>query len=196
MTSAELERHLVVFSWHGEQYAVPIASVREIIRYTRPTVVATTSELIRGMINLRGRVLPVVDVSSRLGHQLEIDAGTRILVLEVANGNIGLIVDTVEGVREIPVSKIEPLPGAGSGDGLGHEIAVIDDQLIVLVDPERALGSVLPGRPEAPPTPPADAEPAAATEPAADSGAGPDVQALSHPRRTPPPPPTPNPSKP
>ncbi len=206
MTAAEPERHLVVFSWHGERYAVPIASVREIIRYTRPTAVATTSELIRGMISLRGRVLPVVDVSSRLGHELEIDAGTRILVLEVANGNIGLIVDTVEGVREIPVSKIEPLPGAG--DGLGHEIAVIDDQLIVLVDPERALGGVLPGRPEAPPTPaaatepaaegpPAAAtEPAAPTEPAADSAAGPDVQALSHPRRTPRPPPTPNPSKP
>jgi purine-binding chemotaxis protein CheW len=196
MTAAELERHLVVFSWHGEHYAVPIASVREIIRYTRPTVVATTSELIRGMINLRGRVLPVVDVSSRLGHQLEIDARTRILVLEVANGDIGLIVDTVEGVREIPVSKIEPMPVAGSGDGLGHEIAAIDDQLIVLVDPERALGGVLPGRPGAPPAPPAAAEPAADTEPAAASGAGPDVQALSHPRRTPRPPPTPNPPKP
>jgi len=77
-------------------------------------VVATTSELIRGMINLRGRVLPVVDVSSRPRTPPGDRCGTRILVLEVANGNIGLIVDTVEGVREIPVSKIEPLPGAGS----------------------------------------------------------------------------------
>jgi len=190
----EGERQLVVFSWHGEHYAVPIASVREIIRYRRPTAVATTSELIRGMITLRGRVLPVIDVSSRLGRELRIDGGTRILVLEVATGNIGLIVDTVEGVRGISAARIGPLPVAGADTRLGDEIAACDDELIVLIDPERALGDVLPRRPVDPAhaTTPGD-EPAANTGPtsepaptrAADGEPGPDLKALSHPGRRP-----------
>jgi purine-binding chemotaxis protein CheW len=149
MTASEVQRQFVVFSLNGESYAVPIASVREIIRYTKPTAVGI-SGLVRGMINLRGRVVPVVDLSTRLGHELEINSRTRILVLEVAHGTVGLIVDTVDGVREIPAAKIEPLPVAVGADGVGDEIAAVDDQLIVLLDPQRALGSVFPG----PPTPP------------------------------------------
>jgi purine-binding chemotaxis protein CheW len=182
MAAAEADRQLVVFSLHGERYAVPIGSVREIIRYTRPTPVPATSSLIQGMINLRGRVLPVVDLSTRLGRQLQVDARTRILVLEVANGTVGLVVDTVEGVRRIPGSRIAPLPVATAGDGLGHEIAAIDDQLIVLVDPERALGAVLPEREPEPAS-----EPEREPEREAEADVRPDVQALSHPRDAAPP---------
>ena len=63
------ERQLVVFTLHGEQYAVPIETVREIVRYTRLTATAAASGLIRGMISLRGVVVPVADLSSRLDRE-------------------------------------------------------------------------------------------------------------------------------
>jgi purine-binding chemotaxis protein CheW len=142
----ESERQLIAFSLHGEHYALPIAAVREIIRYTRPQATATARGLVQGMINLRGRLLPVVDLSSRLGRTMEITGATRILVIEVSTGVLGLIVDRVEGVMQVPAHRIEDIPGAVAGDALGNQIAAMDDQLIMLVDPERALGDVLPGR--------------------------------------------------
>jgi purine-binding chemotaxis protein CheW len=140
---SEPDRQLIAFSLHGEQYALPIASVREIIRYTPPQATGTAHGLIQGMINLRGRVLPVVDLSSRLGRVIEVTGATRILVIEVPSGVFGLIVDAVEGVMQIPADRLEDLPGAVAGDALGDQIAAIDDQLVMLIDPERALGGVL-----------------------------------------------------
>ena len=143
---SEAERQLIVFSLHGEHYGLPIASVREIIRYTPPRVTASARGLIQGLINLRGRVLPVMDLSSRLGQVLEVSDTTRILVIEVINGVVGLIVDAVDGVVEVPTEQIEPIPGADNDEALGHEIVPIDDQLVMLLDADRALGRMLPQR--------------------------------------------------
>ena len=145
----ELERQLIVCSLHGEHYGLPIASVQEIIRYTPPRVTAAARGLVQGLINLRGRVLPVLDLSSRLGGTLEVSDTTRILVVEVANGAVGLIVDGVDGVVRVAPERIAPIPGAVGDDALGDEIAAIDDQLVMLIDPERALGGVLARAPAA-----------------------------------------------
>jgi purine-binding chemotaxis protein CheW len=145
MTTAEAERQLVVFSLYGEHYGLPITSVREIIRYVPPSATATAAGLVQGLINLRGRTLPIVDLSSRLGRSLEVGSKTRILVVEVSGGALGLIVDTVDGILPIPAEQIERLPAAESG--LGDEVAAVGDGLIVLIDTERAFGEVLPKRP-------------------------------------------------
>ncbi len=173
--SPDLERQLVVFSLHGEQYALPIASVREIIRYTPPRVTAAARGLIRGLINLRGKVLPVLDLSGRLGQVLELSETTRILVIEVSGGVLGLIVDAVDGVVDVAVQRIEPIPGADAEDALGGEIVAIDDHLVMLIDAERALGRVLPGASDAAEPAGSDvAEPAApdVAEPAGTDAAG------------------------
>ncbi|HEY6526295.1 MAG TPA: chemotaxis protein CheW [Solirubrobacteraceae bacterium] len=162
---SEPERQLIVFSLHGEHYGLPIASVQEIIRYTPPRVTAAARGLVQGLINLRGRVLPVLDLSSRLGGTLEVSDTTRILVVEVANGAVGLIVDGVDGVVRVAPERIEPIPGAVGDDALGHEIAAIDDQLVMLIDPERALGGVLTGAPAAQPEAPDRPHPARPTGP-------------------------------
>src|SRR5262249_35745129 len=104
-TTSESERHLVVFTLHDEQYARPVTTAREIIRYVAPSATATASGLIRGMISLRGQVLPIVDLSIKLGRNLEIADGTRILAVELEHGSVGLIVDRVDGVRLIPVER-------------------------------------------------------------------------------------------
>jgi len=144
MTATDLERQLVVFSLHGEHYALPITSVREIIRYIPPSATATASGVIQGMINLRGQTLPVVDLSSRLDRAaVESDRRTRILVIEVSGGAVGLIVGGVDGIIRVPAERIEPLPTAADTE-LGDEIAAVGERLIVLIDAERALGGLLP----------------------------------------------------
>jgi len=154
---AESERQLIVFSLHGEDYGLPIGSVREIIRYTPPRATATARGLVRGMVNLRGLVLPVLDLSDQLGGALQVTDATRILVLDIAEGVLGLIVDAVDGVTTIAVEQITSIPAAGGDDALGDEIAAVDDRLIMLVDPGRALGHVL----RRPPSPPGAQEPRA-----------------------------------
>src|SRR5450631_2300029 len=81
-TTSHQPQQLVVFSMHGEHYALPIVAIREIIRYQRPRAIGSISSLMQGVINLRGRVLPVCDLSSELGAMLEIDEQTRILVID------------------------------------------------------------------------------------------------------------------
>jgi chemotaxis signal transduction protein len=127
---------VVVFSLLGEPYALPIGSVREIIRYTPPGATATASGLIRGMINLRGRLLPVIDLTPLLGGRLEIAAATRILVVEVPKGAFGMLVDGVEGIVRVSADQIEALPTAASRE-LSEEIATVGQRVIVLVDPNR-----------------------------------------------------------
>jgi purine-binding chemotaxis protein CheW len=136
MSSAQAERQVVVFSLLGEAYALPIASVREIIRYTPPRATATARGLIRGMITLRDRLLPLVDLSSLLGGQIEIGSGSRILVLEVSNVTLGIVVDSVNGIVRLTPDQVTPLPAAANRE-LGEEIAAAGDRLIVLLEPER-----------------------------------------------------------
>jgi purine-binding chemotaxis protein CheW len=147
MTAAKGERQLVVFSLHGEYYGLPITTVREIIRYVAPSATAAARGIIQGMINLRGRTLPIVDLSSRLGRTFEVGIKTRILVLEIAGGALGLIVDTVDGILPVPAEQIQPLPVSAADNGLGDEVAAVGDKLIVLLDAERAFGDVLPSKP-------------------------------------------------
>jgi purine-binding chemotaxis protein CheW len=147
MTAAEGERQLVVFSLHGEHYGLPITTVREIIRYVAPSATAAARGVIQGMISLRGRTLPIVDLSSRLGKSFEVGSKTRILVLEIAAGALGLLVDTVDGILPIPAEQIQALPGNSNDNPLGDEVAAVGDNLIVLIDAERAFGDVLPRKP-------------------------------------------------
>jgi purine-binding chemotaxis protein CheW len=152
MATAGAERQEVLFSLGGEYYGLPITAVREIIRYVAPTATATARGDIRGMIILRGRTLPIADLSSRLGQQLMVGTGTRILVIEVAGGALGLIVDSVDGILPIPADRVEPLPIATGEGGLGDEVATVGERLIVLIDPERAFGDLLPRKPSRAPT--------------------------------------------
>ena len=156
------DRQLVTFSLHGEDYAVPIASVREIIRYTPPTATAAARGLVKGMIALRGRVLPVVDLSESLGQTPGAGDQSRILVLEVSTGELGLVVDGVHGVVLVTAEQVARVPVPVTHEGVGEEVATIDDRLVILIEPERALGPALapPAPPEPAPPEPAPPEPA------------------------------------
>ncbi len=128
----------VVFRLGDEEYAVSIDHVRSIIKYQEPTPVPRASEVVQGVINMRGCVIPIIDLSKRLrGRPFEPSPTARIVVIEGAAGTLGLAVDAANEVAHIPPSDIKSPPesvlspetvGAISGvaDREGRLIIVLD----------------------------------------------------------------------
>ena len=133
-------QQLVVFSIGREEYGLPITQVQEIIRYTEPRAVASQADWIRGVISLRGKIVPVCDLAARLGLDGDGGRGDKIVIVDAGNGTTGMIVDEVEEVLTIDASQLDAAPGAGGGmvDG----IAKIDDRLVVLLDAEGVFDGV------------------------------------------------------
>jgi purine-binding chemotaxis protein CheW len=132
---------IVVFSLRDEHYALPIADVSEIIRYTPPRSISSGAPWIRGIISLRGRIIPVFDLASRLGLAAAGEPG-KTIVIESDSGHIGVMVDEVDEVLIISGDQIEP-PAADSG--LGNEAFVkLGDRLVILLDAPHLLAGSLP----------------------------------------------------
>ena len=132
--SEEPQAHqLVVFALAGEQYALPIERVREIIRYVQPRPVASDADWVRGVISLRGRIIPVYDLAAHLG--LTHDAGneSNIAILDSGVDTAGVIVDDVEEVLTLQHEQLECVPSADSA--VIDSIAKIGDRLVVLLNP-------------------------------------------------------------
>ena len=133
-------QQLVVFSLGEEEYALPITQVQEIIRYTEPRAVASETAWIRGVISLRGKIVPVCDLGSRLGRTCELASEAKIVIVETDAGTAGVIVDEVEEVRTIEGDQLETVPGAGTE--MIDTIAKVDERLIVLLNPEGLFSGV------------------------------------------------------
>jgi purine-binding chemotaxis protein CheW len=116
----EADNHqYLTFSVAGEVFAIGILNIKEIIEYGNLTEIPMMPPFIRGVINLRGAVVPVIDLSVRFGRQsTEIGRRTSIVILEVGEGqekqDIGIVVDAVHEVLEIPDREIEPPPAFGA----------------------------------------------------------------------------------
>ena len=90
MPEEPLQRQLVVFSLGEEEYALPITQVHEIIRYTEPRSVASTDPSVRGVISLRGKILPVYDLATRLGVEHAESSEAKIVIVETADDMAGV----------------------------------------------------------------------------------------------------------
>ncbi|MGH2950367.1 MAG: chemotaxis protein CheW [Solirubrobacteraceae bacterium] len=127
-------QQLVVFSLGSEEYALPIGDVHEIIRFTEPRTVASDAAWIRGVIGLRGKIIPIFDLAARMGLE---DAGSepgKIVIVEAGTGQVGVMVDEVEEVLTVSSDQLEDVPTA-NGDSI-EAIAKIGDRLVVLLHPE------------------------------------------------------------
>lgn len=131
---AQASRQLVVFSLGDEEYALPITQVQEIIRYTEPRSVAAEAAWIRGVISLRGKIIPVCDLASRLGLAANGDGRANIVIVETEAGTAGVIVDDVEEVLTVDDTQLDPVPAPGAE--FIEAVARIDDRLVVLLDPD------------------------------------------------------------
>jgi purine-binding chemotaxis protein CheW len=135
MPTEATTRQLVVFTLGSEEYALPIRQVHEIIRYTEPRSVAAESGWVRGVISLRGKIVPVYDLAARLGLETEGRAeGGKIVIVETATDMAGVVVDDVEEVLTVEDAQLDAVPAAGSASI--EAIAKIDDRLVILLDPE------------------------------------------------------------
>ena len=136
MPTEATTRQLVVFTLGSEEYALPIRQVHEIIRYTEPRSVAAESGWVRGVISLRGKIVPVYDLAARLGLEADTDRaeGGKIVIVETATDMAGVIVDDVEEVLTVEDAQLDAVPAAGSASI--EAIAKIDDRLVILLDPE------------------------------------------------------------
>ena len=115
----EAPSQYLTFALGGEMFAVGILNVKEIIEYGNLTEIPMMPTFIRGVINLRGSVVPVIDLAARFGGSpAELGKRTCIVIVEVADADtqhdIGIMVDAVSEVLDIPASEIEPPPSFGA----------------------------------------------------------------------------------
>ncbi len=136
------EEQLVVFELGAEAYGVDISRVQEIIRMTAITKVPRAPEFVEGVINLRGKVIPVMDLTRRFGLPRESGSGTsRIVVVDVAEHTVGMVVDAVSEVLRMPAAQVEPPPPAVTTAEAAYlrGIAKLEERLILLLDLDRVL---------------------------------------------------------
>ncbi len=128
---------LVGFKVDREFFGVPIGMVKEIVRLPEITPVPDTPEFVEGVINLRGKIVPVIDMRKRLG-AASIDYGraSRVLILELGGKIVGLIVDSASEILKISEEAVEPPPELVSSIGGDYITGVgkLNDKLIVMLD--------------------------------------------------------------
>jgi purine-binding chemotaxis protein CheW len=139
--STETTRQLVVFSLGEEEYAQPITQVHEIIRWTDPRSVASDEPWVRGVISLRGKIVPVYDLAARLGLMFERPEHAKIVIVQTGGDMAGVIVDDVEEVLTVDVEQLDTVPAAG--DPAIEAIAKIEQRLVVLLDPVGLFGNAV-----------------------------------------------------
>jgi purine-binding chemotaxis protein CheW len=142
--STESETQLVVFILDQEEFACKITDVREVLKMMKITPLPRCLDFVEGVINLRGEVIPVIDLRKRFGLA---EAGrtesSRIIIAEVASSLVGLIVDSVSEVIRIPDKQIQETPDrvAGTRTHLILGVGKIEDRLLIILNLEKILTS-------------------------------------------------------
>lgn len=125
---------IVAFSVDGVEYAFPIANVKEIIRYQDPQPTSSTTPWMRGVINLRGSIVPIIDLGTRLGRVgSDAEPSSKILVLEHDGVTVGAVVSSVDEVRTVEREQVQDAP-AGASAATIDAVVTVDDRLIMLLD--------------------------------------------------------------
>lgn len=136
----------VTFTLNNEQYAVDILNVQEINRITEITKVPNAPKYVEGVINLRGKVIPVINLRIKFClDEKTTDDTSRIIIMEINGITNGLIVDSVSEVLRVPSSIIEPAPPMSSdlSSKFIKGIAKMQDKLIILIDIDKLIGGTV-----------------------------------------------------
>ena len=138
------ERQLVVFSLYGEEFGLEITKVREIVKPREITKLPNVVDFVEGVTNLRGEVIPIIDLKKRFGVQAtEMTDDSRIIIVDISNNQVGLVVDDVTEVLRIAQGDIDPPPRTIAGlkaeyiQGIGK----IEERLLILLDVDKILSS-------------------------------------------------------
>jgi purine-binding chemotaxis protein CheW len=143
-TAATSSMQLVSFRLSDETYGIEITKIREIILVGEITRVPETPPYIKGLINLRSSVIPVIDLRARFAlAENELSQDSRIMVLNVGRRTIGIVVDSVNEVLRISQEQISPAPPtvASLGNQYMTGLVRLEDQLLILLDVDRLFGA-------------------------------------------------------
>lgn len=138
----EIMLHLVTFQLGREEYGVEIASVQEIIRATDITPVPGAPSHVRGVINLRGKIIPVVDLRRRFALEVvENSESQRIIVVEMGEKRIGMLVDGVSQVIRVPAGVVEEMPEEATtvDENFIRGVGKLENRLIIILDLNKSL---------------------------------------------------------
>lgn len=133
-----LAREYLAFTVGSEEYGVDIQTVQELRSYEAVTQIATAPAFLKGVINLRGTIVPIIDLRVKLGNADPVyDAFTVVVVVELAGRKLGVVVDSVSDVIALEAAQIKP-PPAFAGGGAAHILGMgsVGERLLVLVDME------------------------------------------------------------
>ena len=133
-------QQLVIFRVADEKYALPIDRVQEIIRYTPPRPLEGGEDgALRGVISLRGSIIPVFDLADRLGLQAAPGGEAEIVIVDGPEQTVGVIVDDVDEVHAVSSDELVPVPVSGSDAFTG--IAKLDGFLVAVLDADTVFAS-------------------------------------------------------
>ena len=135
-------REFLAFKLGAEEYGIDILRVQEIRSYEAPTRIANAPDFIKGVVNLRGVIVPIVDL--RLKFKLEradYDSFTVVIVLNIGHRVVGMVVDGVSDVITLTPEQLRPVPEFNSAVDSDHLLAIgaIDDRMLILVDIEKLM---------------------------------------------------------
>jgi purine-binding chemotaxis protein CheW len=136
------ELHLVTFALDREEFGIPIGQVREVIRVSDITRVPQARPHVRGVTNLRGRILAVVEIRTRMGLKAaEITPRSRVVVVGIRERILGILVDGVSQVVKVPTTTVTPAPEEVMSPGTDYITGVArwNSRLIILLDLEKVL---------------------------------------------------------
>jgi purine-binding chemotaxis protein CheW len=142
--NAEHSRELLTFTLGNEEYGIDILKVQEIRGYEAVTTIANSPEFIKGVINLRGNIVPIVDMRIKFNFgNVTYNETTVVIILNISSRVVGMVVDGVSDVITLKAEQIKPSPEFGAGmdaqylQGLG----TVDERMIILVDIEKMMSS-------------------------------------------------------
>lgn len=144
MTAEGGVQEYLTFTLGKEEYAMDILKVQEIRGYDSVTHIANAPDFMKGVINLRGVIVPIIDMRIKFGLDKVIyDEFTVVIIINVLGRVIGMVVDGVSDVVTLPTGQIKPAPEFGSGINAEFitGIGTVNEQMLILTDIERLIGS-------------------------------------------------------
>jgi purine-binding chemotaxis protein CheW len=142
--AAQAGREYLSFVLGDAQYCIDILKVQEIRTYETPTRIANAPAFIKGVMNLRGNIVPIIDLRVKFGlAEPRYDSQTVVIVLNVAKRTIGVVVDGVSDVIVVPAADIKPPPELGGALDMQYlqGLATVAGQMLILIDIERLMSS-------------------------------------------------------
>ena len=140
--ASDLSREFLAFKLGAEEYGIDILKVQEIRGYEKPTRMARVPDFIKGVVNLRGIIVPIVDLRIRFNlDSVEYNEFTVVIILNLGHRVIGVVVDGVSDVITLTGEQIRPAPAFAAQLDVAHVIGLgtVDDRMLILMDIEKLM---------------------------------------------------------